>query len=313
MSVIVVESPAKARKIQSFFTDGTKCISSCGHIKDLEAKTMSIDVDNNFKPKYVICEGKRKFATTLRNYSKTHEIILAADDDREGHAIAWHCAEVAKMDTTKPTRITFHEISKSALKRALDNIHTLNMNEVYAQQARRLIDRLVGFSLSPLLWKHIPGNHKGLSAGRVQSTLLHMLHTHNRQRESFTPEIHSVCKGQFKDANDNVLVVANSQRHLGKVRKLEDEEALKALKHDLKDKKCQQNLEPKRTRKLALEHAGIISRPFTSFGVHDDHLVPEKNYAYISPSIFTQTTFKKKRCMGRFKKNKGRNRFNYLI
>ena len=198
MAVIIVESPAKARKIQGFFTDGTKCISSCGHIRDLQGKTLSIDISNNFEPDYVICEDKKKIASRIRASSKTHEIILAADDDREGHAIAWHCGRVAGVDFTKKNRITFNEISKKAIKQALEDIHPINMNEVDAQQARRIIDRLVGFSLSPLLWKHIKTSYKGLSAGRVQSTLLNLLQDKSEQIKTHTPTIHSKCQGVFE-------------------------------------------------------------------------------------------------------------------
>ena len=174
-TVIVVESPAKARKIKTFFKDGTICVSSFGHIIDLPPKQISIDIENNFEPKYQAMEGKGKIIKELRNYSKGYRVLLAADDDREGDAIAWHCAKTMNVDLNSKSRIIFHEISKKAIDESIKNVHKLDMNSVNAQQGRRILDRLVGYSLSPLLWKHIETDKKGLSAGRVQSTLLLIL------------------------------------------------------------------------------------------------------------------------------------------
>ena len=178
MIVIVVESPSKAKKIQSYFPD-YKIVSSCGHIYDLSKSALSIDVDNNFTPRYQPIDGKQKIIKNLKSYSK-QDILLAADDDREGDAIAWHCAKVMNVDITKNNRIKFHEISKSAIEKSINNPSVLDMNSVNAQQARRIIDRLIGFSISPLLWKHINTNVKGLSAGRVQSSLLYLLDKHEQ-------------------------------------------------------------------------------------------------------------------------------------
>ena len=165
-------------KIQSYFSD-YKIISSCGHIYDLSKRTLSIDVDNNFTPRYQPIDGKQKIIKNLKSYSK-QDILLAADDDREGDAIAWHCAKVMNVDITKNNRIKFHEISKSAIEKSIADPSVLDMNSVNAQQARRIIDRLIGFSISPLLWKHINTNVKGLSAGRVQSSLLYLLDKHEQ-------------------------------------------------------------------------------------------------------------------------------------
>jgi|TARA_B110000208_G_scaffold188655_1_gene248735 DNA topoisomerase-1 len=174
-TVIIVESPAKARKIQSFFKDGTLCTSSFGHIMDLPKKQISIDIENNFSPDYKPIDGKSKIIKELKRYSKGYRVLLAADDDREGDAIAWHCGRAMNVDFTSKNRIIFHEISKTAIDLAINNVHSLNMDSVNAQQGRRVLDRLVGYSLSPLLWKHIKTQQSGLSAGRVQSTLLHIL------------------------------------------------------------------------------------------------------------------------------------------
>ena len=197
--LIVVESPAKARKIQGYFRDGTVVKSSFGHIRDLDQKTMSIDIDRDFAPVYQTIPGKGKVIKELSSLAKGRQVILAADDDREGDAIAWHCGDIMDVDFKLKNRIIFHEISDSAIQKALRNVHTINMNSVNAQQARRIIDRLVGFSLSPLLWKHIDTDRKGLSAGRVQSTVLSLLKKHEELIEGFESKETQSCLGEFKD------------------------------------------------------------------------------------------------------------------
>ena len=196
-TVIVVESPAKARKIKTFFKDGTICISSFGHIIDLPSKQISIDIENNFEPSYQAIEGKGKVIKDLRNYSKGYRVLLAADDDREGDAIAWHCAKTMNVDLNSKNRIIFHEISKKAIDQSIKNIHKLDMNSVNAQQGRRILDRLVGYSLSPLLWKHIETDKKGLSAGRVQSTLLLILKENEDKIKDHKKQVHNEYKGIF--------------------------------------------------------------------------------------------------------------------
>jgi DNA topoisomerase I len=177
-TVIVVESPAKARKIKTFFKDDTIVTSSFGHIIDLPKKQISIDIQNNFKPTYETMPGKSKIVSSLKNFNKGYRVLLAADDDREGDAIAYHCGKTMNVDFGEKNRIIFHEISKKAIHESMENIHQLDMNSVNAQQGRRILDRLVGYSLSPLLWKHIQTDRIGLSAGRVQSTLLLILKNH---------------------------------------------------------------------------------------------------------------------------------------
>ncbi len=198
--IIIVESPVKARKIQKYFKDGSIVRSSFGHIRDLDKKTMSIDIDESqgiFTPTYKTMPGKQKIVNGLKSSAEGREVILAADDDREGDAIAWHCGNILGIDFSKPNRIIFHEVTESAVKRSLDNIHMLNTNSVNAQQARRIIDRLVGFSLSPLLWKHIESDRKGLSAGRVQSAVLSLMKTKEKEIKEFVPEIVPQCEASF--------------------------------------------------------------------------------------------------------------------
>jgi len=197
VTVIIVESPAKAKKIQKYFDDGTRVTSSFGHIIDLPKEKMSIDIENDFKPNYKPIRGKEKIIKELRDLSKSNNILLAADDDREGDAIAWHCGKVMKVKFSEKNRIIFHEISKKAIMEAIKNVHHLNMNSVNAQQARRITDRLVGYSLSPCLWKNIQTNESGLSAGRVQSTLLKMLKEHEDSIQNFESEYSYDFNGEF--------------------------------------------------------------------------------------------------------------------
>jgi DNA topoisomerase-1 len=199
-TVIVVESPAKAKKISSFFKDGTIVTSSFGHIIDLPKDKISIDIENNFKPTYKTMPGKSKIVSSLRNYNKGYRVLLAADDDREGDAIAWHCGKTMNVDFKEKNRIIFHEISKRAIQESIQNVHQLNMNSVNAQQGRRVLDRLVGYSLSPLLWKHIQTDKLGLSAGRVQSTLLLILKQHEDNiNEHISESDYKYC-GNFTDS-----------------------------------------------------------------------------------------------------------------
>ena len=208
-TVIVVESPAKARKIKTFFKDETIVTSSFGHIIDLPKEQISIDIQNNFKPNYQPIKEKKKIIKELRSYSKNYNILLAADDDREGDAIAWHCGKVMNINLNEKNRIIFHEITKKAIMKSIDNVHHLDMNSVNAQQGRRIIDRLVGYSLSPLLWKHIDTNQSGLSAGRVQSTLLLILQENENLIQNHQSKSSYEYIGHFKDKPSCELITKN--------------------------------------------------------------------------------------------------------
>ena len=203
-TAIIVESPTKAAKIQKFFTDGTKVTSSYGHIYDLPKGAISINIENNFKPTYKPISGKEKVIKNLRSLSKDYNILLAADDDREGDAIAWHCGKVMKLNFNENNRIIFREISKKAVLNGIKNSHKLNMDSVNAQQARRIIDRLVGYSLSPCLWKNIQTKTKGLSAGRVQSTVLKVLKDHEDNIINHEPEYSYDFTGNFVFKDNNI-------------------------------------------------------------------------------------------------------------
>ena len=194
MKLIIVESPTKARTLQGFLGSGYKILSSFGHVRDLPKGDFGVDVDKDFEPKYVIPTKARKNLTLLKKAVKDAGLILiSTDPDREGEAIAWHLVEALKLDKPKTEkiegkpyqRIEFHEITKTAIENALKNPREINFDLVSAQQARRILDRLVGYKLSPFLWKKIA---KGLSAGRVQSVAVRLIAEREREIEAFKPE-----------------------------------------------------------------------------------------------------------------------------
>jgi len=169
--LIIVESPAKARTLKRFLGDRYDVRASMGHVRDLPQKEMGVEVDDGFKPHYEVVESRRKTINELRSAAKKdQEVILASDPDREGEAIAWHLAEVLKL--RDPKRIEFHEITSDAVRKALEAPRGLDMRLVNAQQARRVVDRLVGFRLSPFLWAKV---QKGIGAGRVSSVALRLV------------------------------------------------------------------------------------------------------------------------------------------
>jgi len=181
-NLVIVESPAKAKTIEKFLGKDFSVRSSYGHIRDLPSKEMGVAIDNNFEPTYTINDDKRRVISDLKKEAKGKEVWLASDEDREGEAIAWHVCIALDLDTKKTKRIVFHEITKNALESAVKNPRTIDENLVNAQQARRVLDRLVGYELSPVLWKKI---QKGLSAGRVQSVAVRIIVDREREIESF--------------------------------------------------------------------------------------------------------------------------------
>ncbi|KIO52906.1 type I DNA topoisomerase [Flavobacterium hibernum] len=182
-NLVIVESPAKAKTIEKFLGSDFQVESSYGHIADLPSKEIGVDVENGFKPKYEVSPDKKALVSKLKALSKNAEMVwLASDEDREGEAISWHLAEELKLDTKKTKRIVFHEITKSAILKAIENPREIDYNLVNAQQARRVLDRLVGYELSPVLWRKIKG---GLSAGRVQSVSVRLIVEREREIQNF--------------------------------------------------------------------------------------------------------------------------------
>jgi DNA topoisomerase-1 len=184
-NLVIVESPAKAKTIEKFLGSDFQVESSYGHIADLPSKEIGVDVANGFKPTYEVSPDKKALVKKLKDLSKKAEMVwLASDEDREGEAISWHLAEELKLDKNKTKRIVFHEITKTAIVKAIENPRDINYDLVNAQQARRVLDRLVGYELSPVLWRKVKG---GLSAGRVQSVAVRLIVEREREIQNFTP------------------------------------------------------------------------------------------------------------------------------
>jgi len=184
--LVIVESPAKARTLGKILGKGFSIKASVGHVRDLPLKTLGVDVKNGFAPTYVVPQGKRKVVKELKEAaSKAAAVYLATDPDREGEAISWHIVNAAKLDQVPTHRVVFHEITEQAIKDAFRHPRQIDMHLVDAQQARRVLDRLVGYKISPLLWRKVKGR---LSAGRVQSVALRMVVERERQIQNFVPQ-----------------------------------------------------------------------------------------------------------------------------
>jgi len=202
-NLVIVESPAKAKTIEKFLGKDYQVESSFGHIADLPSKELGVDVENDFSPKYIVDKEKKALVKKLRDLAKKAEMIwLASDEDREGEAISWHLAEELKLDRDKTKRIVFNSITKTAIQKAIQNPREINYNLVNAQQARRVLDRLVGYELSPVLWKKIK---PGLSAGRVQSVAVRLIVERERDIEGFKPEASYRVVGEFKTTGGSVF------------------------------------------------------------------------------------------------------------
>ncbi len=219
--LIIVESPTKARTISKFLGREYKIESSYGHIRDLPETKMGVDTEHDFEPEYVVPKDKTKIINALKKLVKTApEVILATDEDREGEAIAWHLTQALGLGNPKskipnPKRIVFHEITKTAIEDALKNPRSIDINLVDAQQARRILDRLVGYELSPFLWKKVK---RGLSAGRVQSVALRLVAEREREIEAFKPREYWTVEARLKkeDEQDNRSFVAKLAQIDGK-------------------------------------------------------------------------------------------------
>ncbi|HBG71545.1 MAG: DNA topoisomerase I [Bacteroidetes bacterium GWF2_43_63] len=208
-NLVIVESPAKAKTIEKFLGKDFQVLSSYGHVRDLQKEDLSIDVKNGFKPLYIILPDKQKIVSELKKLSKQAETTwLATDEDREGEAIAWHLAEALNLDIKKTKRIVFHEITKTAILEAIENPRSLDVNLVDAQQARRVLDRLVGYRLSPLLWKKVK---PALSAGRVQSVAVRLIVEREDDINQFTSTSEFRVNGLFEAGKDSLNAELNER------------------------------------------------------------------------------------------------------
>lgn len=195
-NLVIVESPAKAKTIEKYLGRNYKVVASVGHIRDLKKSSMSIDFDNNYEPEYINIRGKGDLIKSLKKEAKgAKQVYLASDPDREGEAISWHLAHILDLDLTDKNRVVFNEITKDAVKNAFVEPRQIDMDLVNSQQARRVLDRIVGYSISPLLWKKVK---KGLSAGRVQSVALKLIIDRENEIKAFKPEEYWTIDGAFK-------------------------------------------------------------------------------------------------------------------
>ncbi|HEO2751151.1 TPA: type I DNA topoisomerase [Streptococcus agalactiae] len=195
-NLVIVESPAKAKTIEKYLGRNYKVVASVGHIRDLKKSSMSIDFENNYEPQYINIRGKGPLINDLKKeVKKAKKVYLASDPDREGEAISWHLAHILDLDKEDRNRVVFNEITKDAVKNAFVEPRQINMDLVDAQQARRVLDRIVGYSISPILWKKVK---KGLSAGRVQSVALKLIIDRENEIKAFQPEEYWTIDGSFK-------------------------------------------------------------------------------------------------------------------
>jgi DNA topoisomerase I len=229
--LVIVESPAKAKTVARYLGKGYTVKASVGHVRDLLRSELSVDVENNFKPKYRVPNEKRVVVKDIKALAKqAEEIILATDPDREGEAIAWHLLESAEIDPTLAKRVVFHEITQSAISDAFSHPRSINMDLVDAQQARRVLDRLVGYSLSPLLWEKVRSR---LSAGRVQSVALRLVVEREREIEAFNPVEYWTIEAELKPEGIDTTFISKLVRVDDEEPQLPNEEVTRALVDDM--------------------------------------------------------------------------------
>jgi len=243
--LVIVESAAKAKTISKFLGRNYKVLASVGHVRDLPKSKLGVDVEHGFTPQYVTIRGKGEILKHIREESeKSSRVLLATDPDREGEAIAWHLSQAMNLKDKNPCRIEFNEITKDAVTRAVKKPRPIDMNRVNAQQARRVLDRLVGYSLSPLLWNKIK---KGLSAGRVQSVALRLICEREREIESFVPEEYWTIEGEFAAGNKALVarLVARGREKL----EIGSREAVDAILAELETARFTVSKVEKKTKK----------------------------------------------------------------
>lgn len=243
--LVIVESPAKAKTIERYLGKKYKVKASVGHVRDLPRSQMGVDVENNYEPKYITIRGKGPVLQELKNAAKkAKKVYLAADPDREGEAIAWHLANSLNVDIESDCRVVFNEITKDAILESFKHPRPINMDLVDAQQARRILDRLVGYNISPILWKKVK---KGLSAGRVQSVALRLIIDRENEINNFVPEEYWSIEGQFeKDKKAFDALYFGTEKD--KV-KLSNESEVKAVLKVMKGKKFEVTNVVKKERK----------------------------------------------------------------
>lgn len=229
--LVIVESPAKAKTIQKYLGKGYHVIASMGHIRDLPKSTIGVDIEDNFKPKYINIKGKEALIKELKTAAKASDtVFLATDPDREGEAISWHLANLLSLDTHSANRVTFNEITKTGVKNGMENPRQIDQNLVDAQQARRILDRIVGYKLSPFLWKKVKS---GLSAGRVQSVAVRLIVDREEEIRAFNIEEYWTIDARLLHQNSKNAFSAHLHSHSGKKAEIKTEADAKAMVSDI--------------------------------------------------------------------------------
>ena len=233
--LIIVESPAKANTIKKFLGGSTKVVASMGHIRDLPKSKLGIDVENDFEPQYINIRGKGDLIKKIKKEAKeAKKVYLATDPDREGEAIAWHLANILDIEEDKITRVTFNEITKSAIQKAIKEPRDIDMDLVNAQQARRVLDRIVGYKMSPVLWKKV---QKGLSAGRVQSVAVRLIVEREEEIQNFIPEEYWNINAILLDEKTKKTFNSRFYGKNGKKQELKNKEQVDEILENIKDAK----------------------------------------------------------------------------
>ena len=233
--LVIVESPAKANTIKKFLGGNTKVVASMGHIRDLPKSKMGIDIEHDFEPQYINIRGKGDLIKSLKKDAKqAKKVYLATDPDREGEAIAWHLAKILEENKEKITRVTFNEITKTAVQKAIKSSRDIDINLVDAQQARRVLDRIVGYKISPVLWKKVK---RGLSAGRVQSVAVKLIVDREEEIEKFIPEEYWNIYADLKDEKSKKTFEARFYGKDGKKQEIHKKEECDEILKNIKDQK----------------------------------------------------------------------------
>ena len=230
--LVIVESPAKAKTIQKYLGSGYEVIASMGHVRDLPKSKLGVDTENNFEPQYMDMKGKEDVIKDLKKHAKKcDKVYLATDPDREGEAISWHIAQMLNLDLNDNNRVAFNEITKSGVKSGMSNPHKIDIDLVNAQQARRILDRLVGYKLSPFLWKKVK---RGLSAGRVQSVAVSLVVDRENEIRKFVPKEYWSIDAKFTAPSSRKVFNASLVSVDGKKIEIADEVQANGLLDRLK-------------------------------------------------------------------------------